>query len=311
MLNAANCTIRQRARKLAVLLAFAALPAAAAVDPKLETVSIYLNVETDGKLVGGLTQGNFRLYQDGKPQRFRLETPEDPASIALLVEYSRSSGYFIQDIDAAMDGLLRYAPEGYWYALATFSRTLEIHTDFTKQIGLLTDAYSRLGVSIWSEIDTYDAVLEMLDKMGRLPGRRILIVIGSGIDTFSEHNMDDVKKKLEAENVTIFVAGAGSAFRTSYDPYLDSASRMRLIQARAFLQMLAGKSGGFAWFPSHFNAFPGVMAGIMQSVASQYRLVYDTTVRGSGKFHKIKVEAFRVVNDKREDFDVLVREGWR
>ncbi len=147
--------------------------------------------------------------------------------------------------------------------------------------------------------------------MGRLPGRRILILIGSGIDTFSEHNMDDVKKKVEAENVTIFVAGAGSAFRTSYDPYLDSSARMRLIQARAFLQMLADKSGGFAWFPNHFNAFPNVMLGIMQSVASQYRLVYDTKVRGSGKFHKIKVDAFRVVNDKREDFEVLVREGWR
>jgi hypothetical protein len=31
----------------------------------------------------------------------------------------------------------------------------------------------------------------------------------------------------------------------------------------------------------------------------------------SGKFHKIKVETFHVVNDKREDFTVLVRQGWR
>jgi hypothetical protein len=137
------------------------------------------------------------------------------------------------------------------------------------------------------------------------------IVVGSGVDTFSEHSLDEVKKKLETENVTIFVAGVGSAFRTSYDAYLDSSSRMSLLLAQGFLKMLADKSGGFAWFPEHFNAFPDVMFGIMQSVATQYRLVYDTTVRGSGKFHKIKVEAFRIVNDKREDFKVLVREGWR
>jgi hypothetical protein len=86
---------------------------------------------------------------------------------------------------------------------------------------------------------------------------------------------------------------------------------MSLLLAQGFLKMLADKSGGFAWFPNHFNAFPDVMLGIMQSVATQYRLVYDTTVRGSGRFHKIKVEAFRIVNDKREDFKVLVREGWR
>jgi hypothetical protein len=36
-----------------------------------------------------------------------------------------------------------------------------------------------------------------------------------------------------------------------------------------------------------------------------------TPRRGSCKFHKIKVEAFRVVNDERENFKVLAREGWR
>ena len=295
----------------AVLLALAALPMAAAIDPNPEPVSIYVNVEKNGGLITGLTQGNFRLYEDGKAQPFRMEKPEEPASIALLAEYSRSSGYFLEDIDAAMSGLLKHAQEGHWYALATFSHNLEIHTDFTKQIGLLTDSYSKLGVPTWNEIDTYEAVYDMVDKLGRLPGRRILVVVGSGLDTFSEHSLDDVKKKVEAENVTIFVAGAGSAFRTSYDAYLDSSSRMSLLQAQAFLRMLADKSGGFAWFPNHPNGFPDVMKGIMQSIATQYRLVYDAPTRGSGKFHKIKVEAFRIVNDKREDFKVLVREGWR
>jgi hypothetical protein len=86
---------------------------------------------------------------------------------------------------------------------------------------------------------------------------------------------------------------------------------MSVIQARSYLQMLAAKSGGFAWFPVHFNAFHDVIEGMMQSIATQYRLVYFTRVIGSGKFHKIKIEAFNVVNDKRENFKVLAREGWR
>ena len=310
-----NSTDHARPRAWQVIALFIALPAGgnlrAVINPAAETVSVYLNVEKDGNLVSGLTEKNFRLYQDGDAQRFRLEKPEEPASIAVLAEYSRSSGYYIDDINAAMSGLLTHAPEGHWYALATFSHDLEINTDFTKQIGRLTEAYSQLGLPNWSETDTYDAVYDMLDKLGRLPGRRILILIGSGVDTFSEHTLDDVQKKIQADNVTVFVAGTGSAFRSSYDMYLDSSSRMTLHQAQAFLRMLADKSGGFAWFPSFSTAFPNVMNGIMQSVATQYRLVYDTPVRGSGKLHKIKVEAFRIVNDKREDFKVLVREGWR
>jgi VWFA-related protein len=305
--------IRQITSVLVLALAQVALrPATAAELERANAVSLYLNVETKGKLISGLTQQNFRLYQDGESQPFRLEKPEEPASVALLVENSRISwSYYFDDINAAMEGFLRHAPDGNWYALATYSHALDVRMDFTKQTGRVAEAFFSLGPDEWNEIDTYDAVYEMLDTMGRLPGRKILIVIGSGFDTFSKHKLDDIKKKVESENVTIFVAGLGSVLRTSYDPYLDTSSRMNLLQAQAFLRMLAEKSGGFAWFPNHSNGFPDVLLGMMQSIATQYRLVYDTTAPGSGKFRKIKVEAFRVVNDKRENFDVLVREGWR
>lgn len=314
MLYTTNSPGRERARQIAVLLAVVALSLGqlpGRVESQLEPVSLYLNVQKGGDLVTGLRAGNFRLYEDGKSQPFRLEKPEEPASIALLVEHSASSGYFGEDIGACLQGFLKHAAEGHWYALATYNRELHIHTDFTKRIGEITDAYSRIGVPLWSEIDTYDAVYKMLDKMGKLPGRRILIVIGSGLDTFSRHTLDQVKKKAETENVTIFAAGLGSLFRGSYESYLDTSQRMTFVQAQAFLRMLAGKTGGFAWFPRMPNAFPDVMQGIMQSIATQYRIDYVTAARGSGKVRKIKMEAFRVIDDKREDFNVLVREGWR
>ncbi len=309
----------ERKRKVVAILSAAALiasgvfaiAAGATLPPEPAAVSIYLNAETRGGLITGLGQNNFRLYLDGKPWPFRLEKPEEPASIALLVEHTASSGYFLDDLNAAMQGFMKHAPEGNWYALATFSRDLEIRQDFTRMLGEVNAAYSQIGPPGWSEIDTYDAIYDMLDKVGRLPGRRILVVVGCGIDTFSEHNMDQVRRKAEEENVTIFVAGLGSLFRGSYDPYLSDSLRMSLMQARAFLQMLAQKTGGYVWFPNQSNAFPDVMQGIMQSVATQYRLVYDAPPTSPGKFQKIKVEAFRFLDDKRENFKVLVREGFR
>jgi len=99
--------------------------------------------------------------------------------------------------------------------------------------------------------------------------------------------------------------------RGSCESFLDTSRRMTFMQAQAFLQILANKTGGFASFPRMPSAFPDVMEGIMQSIATQCRIDYETSVRGSGKFRKLKLEAFRVIDDKREDFKVLVREGWR
>jgi hypothetical protein len=86
---------------------------------------------------------------------------------------------------------------------------------------------------------------------------------------------------------------------------------MTLLQAQAFPRMLAERSGGFAWFPNQFSAFPDVIPGTMESIETQYGLIYQSSIRQAGKFHKIKVEAFRIVDDKREDYRVLVRSGWR
>lgn len=315
MRNTANQSRRQY-RTIVVAMWLGAIPAypaaeEPAVDAKSETVSLYVNVEKDGKLISGLQRENFRLSEDGRSREFRLEQPEEPASIAFLIEYSASSSAFFEDISYALDGFKTHGIEGHWYALATYAKQLEIHTDFTRLPGEITQTFSGLGPASWNEINAYDAVYDMLDKMGRLPGRRILVVIGSGVDTFSEHTLDDVKKKIEAENITVFGAGLGSMLRGMYDPYLSSSDQLQLVQAQSLLRMLASKSGGFAWFPAMSNAFHDVMEGIMQSIATQYRIVYDSKIKGNGKFKKIKLEAFRVVNDKRENFKVLVREGWR
>jgi VWFA-related protein len=277
----------------------------------LENVSLYLNVEKNGGLMTGLRQENFHLFLDGNPVRFRLETPEQPASVVFLVEFSRSSGYYFEDMDAGVRSALKHAVEGHYYALATFAQAMSVAADFTSRPGEIVNAWSGLVPPLSNEVNTYDAIYEILDKMGRMSGRRILVVIGSGVDTFSEHTLDEVKKKAESVNVVVFAIGAGSAFRGAYEMYLNSSARMTLLQSRAFLQTLGECTGGFAWFPTHVNGFPDAVLGVMQSIGAQYRLVYQRPTRVSGKFHKLKVEAFRIVDDKREDFKVLVRSGWR
>jgi hypothetical protein len=53
--------------------------------------------------------------------------------------------------------------------------------------------------------------------------------------------------------------------------------------------------------PEISSSYRDVMKGIVQDLAFQYRLVYSSQNPRDGKFHKVKVEAFRIVNDKRQD----------
>ena len=296
---------------LGFLFIWASISSAANSSPRDAHVSLYVTVEHDGGLVQGLKGDNFRLYQDGETVPFRLAKPEKPAAIALLVEYSQSSWLYLRDIQRAMQGFTNVAPEGHWYALATFAHELKVQVDFTKRRGAVSEGFQGLTQPLWQELDTYDAIYKMLDKMSRMSDRRILIFVGSGFDTLSSHTLEDVEKKIESVNAVVYAIGAGSSLRGYYEPYLGSADRMKVLQAEAFLRMLADKSGGQAWFPQFEMGFPDVMQAIMQMIESQYRLVYEAQRRQDDRFHEVEVVAFGALENAREKFDVRVREGWR
>ncbi len=273
--------------------------------------SLYVDVEQGNKLIEGLKQDNFRLYEDGQLQSFKLEKPQKPATIALLVEYSESSWIYFDDIDAAISGFVHSFPTGNWYALATFANTMKVQVDFTKSVGEVVSTYESLGDPAWNEVDTYDAVYAMLDKMARLPGRRVLVVIGSGLDSFSHHTIEDIQKKARESNVVIYGVGLGANLRGMYQPYLNDIQDLDLTQARAFLSMLADESGGQSWFPLVTGAYGDIMKAVVQDIENQYRLVYTPETSKDTDFHKIKVKAFAMQDGKLEHFDVRVRKGWR
>ena len=298
-------------RKTPVALIIAVLIAPLLWSQSRSQVSVYFTVEDGDKLIAGLTEKNFRLYEDGQPRSFRLAEPESPILVSLLAEYSQISGLYLSDIEQALQGFIAVAPDGDWYSLATYSHGLTIHQDFTRQKAKILAAYAELGQPTWSEVDTYDAVYEMLEKLDLMPGRKALIVIGSGVDTFSSRTLDAVQKKIESVNITVFGIGAGSLLRGQYDAYLANGTRMELLQAEAFFNMLAKKSGGQAFFPAFESAYRGVMEGVVQMLRHQYRIVYDSEIPADRKFHRLKLEAFQSVDDKRREYTVRIREGWR
>jgi len=291
-------------------LTIASIPSSAR-RPDDQRWPLYVNVEQDGKLVTGLTASNFRVFLDDHGQDFEVQAPETPSTVVLLMEYSRQSALFLEDIRNALQGFLDHAPEDNWYALVTFDRETNIVVDFTKDKSQIRAALTRLPEPKWHEINSYDAIKNILERTARLSGRRVIVFVGSGLDTFSGVTLDDVEKQLDAADVSVYSLGTGSALRTSYEPYLDISTKMDLMSARAFLTMLSEKTGGDAWFPNFEIEFHDAMEGVMQDLATQYKLVVKGAIPDDGRLHRIKVEAFTITNDKRKNFRVRVREGVR
>ncbi|GIU73623.1 MAG: hypothetical protein KatS3mg004_0710 [Bryobacteraceae bacterium] len=300
-----------RTRRVFIRCALGALLAAAGAPGQgLGQRSLYFTVEDGEKLITGLKEQNFRLYEDGQPVSFRLAEPETPVAVTILVEYSQASGLYLNDIVTAFRELIDAAPEGNWYSLATYSQEIQIHQDFTRLKGEVRSAFDGLGQPFWGEVNTYDAVYEILEKLEFLDRRKVIVLIGSGLNTLSRHTMGDVEKKAEAARLNIFVMGAGTLLRGQYDVYLDSMSRMTLLQSEAFLNMLAKKTGGQAFFPRFETAYRDIAQTIFTMLSCQYRILYESRARPDNRFHRLKLEAWDPQNPQKK-YTVRVREGWR
>lgn len=291
---------------LALIFLAARVPAVEPSAPR----NLYVSVERDGRPVEGLDPTNFRLLIDGSPAPVQLARQEQPAHVVFVIENSRSADWYRSEIAAAMQEFAEIAPEGNWYALVSFARDVEVTADFTRMKENIASAFDSMGQSGWEDISTFDAVYSVLGKLRRIRGRRVVVLIGSGLDRYSERSLGDAEKQLEASDVTIYAIGTGALLRRQYEPYVFPGLRMNEMQAQGVLETLAEDSGGKAWFPDSESGFADAMRGVFTDMALQYRLVYGGGVPPDGKLHKIKLKIVEF-GGRELDYDVRVRKGWR
>lgn len=273
--------------------------------------SLYVTVESEEGFVEGLRKEDLRLYVDGQPRSFRLAKAQGPATIALLAEYSERSLDYLSDIQSSMRGFQNYASEGHWYALATFAYELSLMIDFTKAIGKISSGFVSLPPPTWKEINTCDAIYEMLVRMERIPGRRILIFVGSGLDMFSRHSPDEVLRRIESNSVVVYVLGVGSSSPNYCRPSLRPSPRLDWQEAEAFLDSLAVKSGGRALYSRCETTSAEAMKGIMQDIENQYQIVYEPGKSSGETLHKIQVEVVATRAGQGKKLHVRARKTWR
>lgn len=296
---------------------------AISVEVPLVTVDV-VATDNSGNPISGLKKENFRILEDGVPQTITNFSPTDaPITIVLLVEFSRLGfEIFAYNSTTWAYEFLNQLNKDDWVALETFDLRPRIEVDFTRNKSEVRDALAHMMFPGFSEANLFDALIDTLDRLQDVKGKKSILLLASGFDTFSKHTLDDTLKRLRQTDVTIFTVGVGRELIEYLDArgYLSGAQRVGYYQAENQLVSFARMTGGRSWSPRFQGELPGIFREVAANLRNQYSLGYTpTNQKRDGKFHKIKVELVApdgsplVVVDqkgKKVKYVVYAREGY-
>jgi len=299
------------------------------VDTTLVQVPVLVTTR-GGQFIPGLKQDNFRVQEDGVPQKItKFEVSQAPITAVLLVEFANTNYRFMYDaLNAAYTFADTLKPQD-WVAVVAFDMKPQILVDFTQDKRQIFGALNQLRIPGFSERNVYDALYDTLDRVDGIDGRKYIVLISGGCDTFSRITYDKLLKKIKATpNVTIFTISTGEAFRMwaesvglgTSPSIMPCADQMAYLQADNQMRTYASLTGG-QWFKPRFEGdMRDIFRDIGSGIRNEYLLAYHpTNNKLDGTYRKLKVEVvapnggpLKVRDQKGKDvkFQVVAREGY-
>jgi len=301
------------------------------VNVPLVTIDVGV-LSKDGMFIPGLKKENFRVLEDGVPQTITdFSQIQAPITAVLLVEFaSNFYGFQIDSLRAAYT-FTSTLNKNDWVALISYDIKEHILQDFTQDKNAIFGGLNGLRIAMSSETNLFDALYDTVDRLETVEGRKYIILVSTGKDTFSKKTLDQILKKIQAsKDIVIYAVSTGQAIRT----WAEANNRMAAFcgitsfncnieylqadnQMKSFAKMTGGKYYG-PIFPAQFNE---AFNDIGQTIRNEYNISYHPTNRAQdGKFRKIKVELvdetghpLRIQDQHKKDvkYQVLARDGYK
>jgi VWFA-related protein len=299
------------------------------VNVPLVNVDVMVTTKA-GQFVPGLKKDNFRLFEDGSPQEIsNFNVSQAPITAVLLIEYASTNyGFMIQALQAsyAFANTLR---KDDWIAVAYYDMQPHILVDFTQDKRAVYGALNQLRIPGFSETNLFDALYDTLDRLDRVEGKKYIILVTTGVDTFSKLTLDKITKKIkDTKDVTIFPVSVGWIIREMYEAQGRAAphgmgipvNNMDYLQADNEMKNFAAMTGGRAYFPRFQAEYGENFQDIGNDIRNQYSLSYHpTNNKLDGTYRKLKVQVVAPdgaplkVKDqkgKEQKIDVVSRDGY-
>jgi VWFA-related protein len=291
-------------------------------DPSYKIDATLVNVDVmvtddDGRVLTGLKSGNFRILDNGMPQKVVNFAPTSaPITIVVLMEYSAASyNYFAGKAADWGTAFLSHLEPRDWVALTTFDLRSKVQVDFTHNQYEVRDGIAQLGYPQFREVNLYDALGDTLDRLNGVRGRKAVLLLATGLDTFSATTLDEIYDRLRRTDATVFCIGLAEAEYTRY-----GGSSMTYLQGKNALTTFARQTGGLALFPRFEGELPDIFRSVVGFLRSEYTLTFrpPPEIR-DGRYHRLKVEIvgpdgkpLKVTDNKGKThkIEVFAREGY-
>jgi len=294
----------------------------------VNTVQLEVAVlDNRGHFIPNIPKGNFRVLEDNVPQQISgFNTNADaPMTIAMVIEFNAlfqqywSQGWY--ETLTASYGFIQTLKADDYVAIVAYDLRPEILTDFTTDRGKIQEAMQRLRIPGFSESNMYDALVDTAQRMSNIEGRKAILLVGTGRDTFSKLTFDKARKGIQEAGVPIYAISLLQAFRAVYDAYMPDTMRMDFLQADNQLNTFSRETGGQAFFPRFFGEYPNIFREIGNALRNQYSIAYNPSNQvKDGKFRKIKVELvnpengeqLRIVDQKNKPikYSIVAKQGY-
>jgi len=299
------------------------------VDVPLVNLDVLVTTK-DGQTIPGLKQENFKIMEDGAPQKIStFNQAEAPITAVLLVEFASTNYSFMVDALNASYSFANSLKKDDWVAVISYDMKPQILADFTQDKRAVYAALNQLRMPGFAETNLFDAVFDTLDRLDRIEGKKYIILVTTGIDTFSKLTLDKILKKIKStKDVTIYPISVGFAVRNYCEvhrcPYTHGigipVSNMDYLQGDNEMKTFASLTGGRAYFPRFEGELSGIFNDIGADIRNQYNISYHpTNTKLDGTYRKLKVELqapdggpIKIRDQKGKDLKYIVyaREGY-
>ena len=296
------------------------------VNVPLVNVDVMVTLKTNGQFVPGLKKDNFRLFEDGSQQQItNFNVSKAPITAVLLVEFGDTRYSFMLDALRASYAFANTLSKDDWIAVSYYDMQPHILVDFTQDKRAVYGALNQLRIAGFSETNLFDALYDTLDRLDRVEGKKYIILITTGFDSFSRITLDKITKKIkDTKDVTIFPISVGQIARIMGQAGNRGmgihASEIDYLQADNEMRTFAAMTGGRAYFPRFQAEYGEDFQDIGSDIRNQYSLSYHpTNSKLDGTYRKVKVQVVAPdggqlkVKDqkgKEQKIEVVSRDGY-
>jgi Ca-activated chloride channel homolog len=254
-------------------------PLKSEVDITLVNVTV---TDPYGRLVTGLEQDSFRVFEDNSEQEIvRFSSEDVPISIGVIFDMSGSMADKIDKSRLAAVQFFRTANPQDEFFLVDFNDRAQLASPFTASVDELQNRL--MFTSAHGATALYDGIYLGLSQMkGAHNTKKALLIISDGGDNHSRYTQSDVRSFVKEADVQIYAIGL-------YTP--GGGPTPEEQQGPALLTDLTTMTGGRTFAVRQLGELPDIASKISMELRNQYVIGYRPTDKAhDGKWRKIKVK---------------------